>query len=83
MQIRHHEPVKVHDCFISYMLEISHAEDESTGLDLDLGVESYHDLVTQYSSSMEEEEQVAHDGGDKVHQQAAHAAEMRCTGGSR
>ena len=48
-----------------------------------LGVESYHDLVTQYSSSMEEEEQVAHDGGDEVHQQAAHAAEMRCTGGSR
>ena len=76
--------MKVHDCFISYMLEISHAEDESTGLDLDLGVESYHDLVTQYSSSMEEEEeQVAHDGGDEVHQQAAHAAEMRCTGGSR
>ena len=66
------------------MLEISHAEDESTGLDLDLGVESYHDLVTQYSSSMEEEEeQVAHDGGDEVHQQAAHAAEMRCPGGSR
>jgi len=31
----------------------------------------------------EEEEQVAHDGGDEVHQQAAHAAEMRCTGGSR
>ena len=48
-----------------------------------LGVESYHDLVTQYSSSMEEEEQAAHDGGDEVHQQAAHAAEMRCTGGSR
>jgi len=48
-----------------------------------LGVESYHNLVTQYSSSMEEEEQVAHDGGDEVHQQAAHAAEMRCTGGSR
>jgi len=37
LQIQHHEPVKVHDCFISYMLEISHAEDESTGLDLDLG----------------------------------------------
>ena len=34
-----------------------------------LGVESYHDLVTQYSSSMEEEEQVAHDGGDEVHLQ--------------
>ena len=59
MQIQHHEPVKVHDCFISYMLEISHAEDESTGLDLDLGVESYHYLVTQYSSSKEEEAEVA------------------------